>query len=54
MPNGKPITRYSVWFFDFDSPAMWSICGPFAFHKAIEIANELRRHYPLVKVVAMK
>lgn len=54
MPNNKPITRYSVWFFDFDFPATWSFCGPFSFHKACEIANEFRRYYPLVKVVALK
>lgn len=54
MPNRKPITRYSVWYFGFDFAPMWSICGPFSFRTAVAYANELRKHYPLVKVVAVR
>lgn len=54
MAEKKSITRYSVWFFSFNGPPMWSIIGPFSFHRAVAFAEEYRRLYPLVKVVAVK
>lgn len=54
MSDRKPITRYSVWFFGFDIAPMWSICGPFSFHTACAFAEEYRKRYPLVKVVAVR